>query len=173
MISSKEKLLLILDADNVGYQLYEHPPVYTTEEAAEHCAHIPGVHVKNLFLRNKKKTAYWLVTVREDKRVDLFVLGEIFNEGRLSFASHSDLTTMLGVQPGSLTPLAIINDQENRVKLFIDNDLLTEKHINIHPMENTATISVKASDLLRFIEGRHQRKIEFIEIPTLSTASSK
>ncbi|HEX4045859.1 MAG TPA: prolyl-tRNA synthetase associated domain-containing protein [Gammaproteobacteria bacterium] len=165
MISSKEELLLILNSDNFGYQLYEHPPVFTASDAEEHCVHIPGVHVKNLFLRNKKKTAYWLITVKDEKRVDLMAFGNILNEGRLSFASHSDLIAMLGIQPGSVTPLAIINDQAKRVKLIFDNALLLEKHINIHPMENTATISVQLCDLLRFIEGNHQGKIEFIEIP--------
>lgn len=154
----------MLNANNFGYQLYEHPPVFTVKDA-QNAAHIPGVHVKNLFLRNKKKTAYWLVTVKEEKRVDLMAFGNLLNEGRLSFASHNDLIAILGVQPGSVTPLAIINDQTQCAKLIFDNDLLLEKHINIHPMENTATISIKLHDLLCFIKGNHQGKIEFIDIP--------
>ena len=67
MIASKEHLLSILNTINFEYQLYEHPPVFTANDAMQHCTHIPGAHVKNLFLRNKKKTAYWLVTVKEEK----------------------------------------------------------------------------------------------------------
>jgi Ala-tRNA(Pro) deacylase len=166
MISSKEKLLLKLDSDNFIYQLHEHPPVFTVEEAMQYCAHIPGAHVKNLFLRNKKKTAYWLVTVKDEKRVDLLALGKILNEGRLSFGSHAELIAILGIQPGSVTPFAIINDYAKYVKLIFDKDLLQDKYINIHPMENTATITITMDDLLRFIESNHQIKIEFIDIPS-------
>jgi Ala-tRNA(Pro) deacylase len=166
MILSREKVLLMLDRSNFEYRLYEHPPIFTVEDAEQHCSHVPGVHVKNLFLRNKKKTAYWLATIKEDKRVDLLALGSMLNEGRLSFVNPNDLVAMLGVQPGSVTPLAIINDHAKRVKLIFDNDLSSEKYISIHPLENTATISVKLCDLLRFIESNIQGEIKFMEIPT-------
>ena len=92
-------------------------------------------------------------------------LAKILNSGRLSFANHHDLQTMLGVTPGSVTPIAIINDHAKRVKLIFDQDLLQENDINIHPMENTATITVKFADLKNFIEQKHQIKIDFKMIP--------
>ena len=170
MISNKEILLSKLKEDNCAYQLYEHPAVFTVEEATQYCSHVPRAHVKNLFLRNKKKTTYWLVTVKEEKRVDLLALGSILNGGRLSFANHTDLVEMLGVQPGSVTPLGIINDHAKRVKLLFDKDLLSEENISVHPMENTATISVQLNDLVHFIESNHQEKIEFVEIPVIEVS---
>ncbi len=165
MISTKESLFSLLDAAHLEYQLHEHPAVFTAEEGEQYCAHIPGAHVKNLFLRNEKKTAYWLVTIKYHKRVDLSELAKILNNGRLSFANHNDLKAMLGVTPGSVTPIAIINDHAKRVKLIFDQDLLQEEDINIHPMENTATITVKLTDLQNFVEQKYQIKINFETIP--------
>lgn len=168
MISARKPLLSLLDGAHLEYQLHEHPAVFTAEDGEQYCAHIPGAHVKNLFLRNEKKTAYWLVTIKYEKRVDLSQLAKILNGGRLSFANHRDLQTMLGVTPGSVTPIAIINDHARRVKLILDQDLLQEEYINIHPMENTATITMKLVDLQNFIEKRHQIKIDFVVIPEKS-----
>lgn len=158
-------LLSLLSASIFTYQLYEHPPVFTANEARQYCAHIPGAHVKNLFVRDKKKKAYLLVTVKEEKRIDLSVLEEKLKIGRLSFASNNDLTTMLGVQPGSVTPIAIINDKSKRIKPLFDDELLNDEYIAIHPLENTATISIKLQDLLLFIENYGLNKIEFLGIP--------
>jgi Ala-tRNA(Pro) deacylase len=166
LINTKTALLLLLKSLQIEYKLYEHPPIFTAKDAQNMriCEEIPGVHVKNLFLRDKKKTIYLLMTVKENKRVDLLDLEKKLNSERLSFASNHDLTTMLGIQPGSVTPIAIINDKTNRIKLFFDADLLNEEYINIHPMENTATITMKLRDLLAFIQNHHKNKIEFIEI---------
>lgn len=168
MISNKQSLLPLLDEARLSYKLYEHPAVFTAEDGERHCAHIPGMHVKNLFLRNEKRTAYWLVTIQYHKRVDLSQLAKILNGGRLSFANYGELTNMLGVMPGSVTPIAIINDYARQVKLVFDQDLLKEDYINIHPMENTATITVRCEDLKNFIEKQNQIKIDFAMIPEKS-----
>ena len=165
MISTRQALLSLLDNAHFEYQVHDHPAVFTADEATQYCAHIAGAHVKNLFLRNEKKSAYWLVTVKDHKRVDLSSLAKILNGGRLSFANPDDLQNMLGVTPGSVTPLAIINDETKKIKLILDEDLLQEEFINIHPMENTSTITTKLSDLKKFIETTHQINIEFLTIP--------
>ncbi|MCZ6902502.1 MAG: prolyl-tRNA synthetase associated domain-containing protein [Rickettsia endosymbiont of Ixodes persulcatus] len=165
MISTQQSLLTLLDEARLNYQLHEHPPIFTSEEGEQYCAHIAGAHVKNLFLRNEKKTAYWLITIKHHKRVDLSQLAKILNSGRLSFANPVDLKKMLEVTPGSVTPIAIINDHAKMVKLIFDQDLLQENDINIHPMENTATITVRLADLQNFIEEKHQIKIDFAVIP--------
>lgn len=165
MISHQTKILALLDSKNCPYQLYEHPPIFTVTDAKKYCREIPGAHVKNLFLRNQKKTAYWLLTVKDEKHVDLLALGKQVKAERLSFASVADLAAMLGVSPGSVTPLAIINDSGKRVKLYFDKDLLTEQTISVHPMENTATINLGLHDLLQFIAEFREEKVEFISIP--------
>ena len=165
MITGKEQLLSMLSSDRCHHTLYEHPPVFTADESMQYCADIPGAHVKNLFLRNKKKTVYFLLTVKEEKRVDLLTLGERLGLGRLSFASSDDLIAMLGIQPGSVTPLAIINDHSHHVMLYFDHDLMGEEFVSVHPMQNTATICIKLCDLIQFIDKSGQKKIDFIEVP--------
>lgn len=105
------------------------------------------------------------MTIKDHKRVDLAQLAKILGGGRLSFANHDDLKTMLGVLPGSVTPFAILNDHANSVKLICDQELLNEEYINVHPMENTATLTIKRADLQYFIEQRHPIKIDFAVIP--------
>lgn len=163
MINDKEHLLSILKAADFPYVLYEHAPVFTVDDM-HLCKDIPGAHVKNLFLRDRKKTAYVLLTVKDDKRVDLLSLGKTLQLDRLSFASSNDLIEKLNVQPGSVTPFAILNDQSKKITFFMDDDLLQEEYISVHPMENTATIRMKLADLLRFIEHSHGKKIEFMKL---------
>lgn len=161
----KDDLLLCLLEKNIQFDLHEHPAVFTAQDAMVHCAHLRGAHVKNLFLRDPKKRNYILVTLRENKQIDLSKLSVLLELGKLSFASAEDLNRLLGVQPGSVTPAAVLNDRQHCVKLFFDNDLLKEEYINIHPMINTATITLKLHDLLFFIEKNHDKKINFISIP--------
>lgn len=161
---TQQTLFPLLNSAGSAYQLFEHPPVFTVEDAQRYCTHIPGAQVKNLFLRDKKKTSYILLTVKDEKRVDLLALSEQLGLGRLSFVKSEELIAILGVQPGSVTPLAIINDQSGGVKQFFDSDLLKEEYICIHPMVNTATISIRLEDLLAFIKEQRQQEVRFIAI---------
>ena len=113
-----------LDALGLAYRTVEHPPVFTVEEAKALRGQLAGGHVKNLFLRNKKGDAMWLVVALEDRVIDLKALGERIGAGRVSFGSAERLMTHLGVIPGAVTPLALINDREARVKVVIDAGLL-------------------------------------------------
>src|SRR5438270_4128152 len=105
----KEELLRFLGECALDYALYEHEAVFTAEEALTVCGHIPGVHCKNLFLKDKAD-ALWLVTLPDKKRADLKSLPEKIGGKRLSFGNAALLMEALGVTPGSVTPLALIND---------------------------------------------------------------
>ena len=165
MIRTKEELLALMDATQCPYEVHDHPAVFTVKEAEIYCHHIPGAHVKNLFLRNKKKTFYALLTVHDETQVDLNRLTENFSSSdRLSFASNEDVVSLLGVQPGSVTPVAILNDTANKVQLFFDKSLLQSELINIHPMVNTATITLTLENLISFIETHRKQKIQFIPV---------
>lgn len=161
---TQQVLLALLDSAGVSYVRYEHPPIFTANDGIQYCSQIPGTHAKNLFLRDQKKSQYILITVKDEKRVDLLALAKLIDIGRLSFASDCDLISMLCVQPGSVTPFAILNDQEKLVKFFMDKILLQSEYINVHPMENTATLHLKIQDLLAFIESRYDRKINLIDV---------
>lgn len=151
MSTTVQQLLAYLDEQQITYQWYEHPAVFTVAEAQQHCAHIPGAHCKNLFLRNKKR-AYWLASLRNDAEVQLDSLGTELGAGRLGFASADRLHEILGVIPGAVTPLALINDHERRVRIALDQRLLDYEQVTFHPLINTATVALAPADLLRFLE---------------------
>jgi Ala-tRNA(Pro) deacylase len=133
----------------IAHHTVEHAPVFTVEEAKAHRGELPGHHIKNLFLRNKKEEM-WLVVALEDRALDLKRLGETLGAGRLSFGSPDRLRTYLGVEPGSVTPFAVINDAAHKVRLVLDRGLQEGGPINAHPLTNTMTSAIALADLLRF-----------------------
>lgn len=150
--TSPDELFRRLDELGIGYRAVEHPPVFTVEEAKALRGELPGGHVKNLFLRNKKGDAMWLVVALEDRAIDLKALGERIGAGRVSFCSADRLMAHLGVLPGSVTPLALVNDRERRVQVVVDEGLLAHDPVNVHPLVNTMTVAISPGDLLRFVE---------------------
>src|SRR5215475_1309106 len=119
----------------IAQRTVEHPPVFTVEEAKALRGDLAGHHVKNLFLRNKKEEM-WLVVALEDRAIDLKRLGEVLAAGRLSFGSPERLKRHLGVEPGSVTPLALINDNVHAVRLALDRALGDGVPVNVHPLVN-------------------------------------
>jgi hypothetical protein len=146
-------LFAALNALAIPYETHAHPPVFTVDEAKRHrpedSLEAPGHHTKNLFLRNKKGRM-WLVTLHEDRPVDLKDLGARLGAGNLSFASAARLRTHLGVEPGSVTPLAVINDTAQEVTLVLDQ-ALTVGHVWCHPLTNDRTTRIAGTDLVRFL----------------------
>src|SRR5437868_12356977 len=131
-----------LDALGLAHRTVEHPPVFTVEQAKVHRGELPGHHIKNLFLRNKKE-AMWLVVALEDREIDLKRLGERLGAGRLSFGSPERLRRHLGVEPGSVTPLARINDQAQAAQLVPDRALADGRRpVNVHPLRHTMTTAL-------------------------------
>jgi Ala-tRNA(Pro) deacylase len=142
----------VLSELGIEFQKYEHPPVYTVEEANRHRGKLPGGQTKNLFLRNKKGERHYLLVASAGKKVDLKSLRAVFGEAALSFASSERLQKYLGVQPGSVSPFGIINDVNQEVVIAIDRDLLRHDLLGFHPNINTATLVVGREDFLRFLK---------------------
>ncbi|MEQ9606655.1 MAG: prolyl-tRNA synthetase associated domain-containing protein [Kiloniellaceae bacterium] len=140
-----------LDALGIAYNAVSHPAVFTVEEAKALRGELPGSHIKNLFLRNKKGRM-WLVTCLEDRQVDLKALGDKLDAGRLSFGSAERLMTYLGVRPGAVTPFAVINDKGGEVTMVLDSGVLKQAPVNCHPLVNTMTTALAPGDLVRFLE---------------------
>jgi Ala-tRNA(Pro) deacylase len=160
-----EALFAFLESLNILVKTVSHPPVMTVEEAKRHRVEPVGAHVKNLFVRNKKG-AMWLVTLLEDRAVDLKELGRRIGAGHLSFASPDRLRTHLGVEPGSVTPLAALNDRDGQVTVVLDAAILKEPIVHCHPLVNDRTTTLHTSDLLRFLEAtRHQPVVVDLEQP--------
>ena len=152
---SPQQLLERLAQLGIDHRTVEHAPVFTVEQAKAHRGELPGHHIKNLFLRNKKEEM-WLVVALEDRAIDLKRLGERLGAGRLSFGSPERLRKYLGVEPGSVTPFAVINDTNHDVRLVLDTGLKGGPQygapINAHPLTNTMTSAIALEDLLRFFE---------------------
>jgi Ala-tRNA(Pro) deacylase len=143
-----------LDALGIAYEVHEHPPVFTGEEAAEHWNGIAGARVKNLFLRNKKGDRHYLVMLDIGKHADLRQLVRVIGDDRLSFGSAERLMTHLGVTPGSVSPFGLIHDRAHVVHVIIDEDLRRAERLILHPNINTASVAIGAADFARFLETR-------------------
>jgi len=149
--TTPEQLLDRLAELGIACRTVSHPPVFTVEEAKALRGKLPGGHVKNLFLRDKKG-AMWLVVAEEDRRIDLKALAARIGAGKVSFASAERLMAHLGVVPGAVTPFGLINDRGHEVRVVIDAGLLAHDPVNVHPLTNERTTAIAPKDLLRFIE---------------------
>lgn len=157
-------LLEQLAALGIGYTRVDHPAVFTCEESERVVPSISGARTKNLFLRDKKGRRHLLLVVAQDKRIDLRLLGEAIGAKGLMLASDERLSRYLGVSPGSVSILALINDAQRDVELWVDRDVWSAGAILAHPLVNTATLSIAQRDLARFLE--HSGHLpQVIELP--------
>ena len=147
---SREDLLIRLDELGIKTTTVEHPAVYTVAESPSVEIPLPGAHTKNLFLKDERGTLV-LVVAKSTTRVDLKALAKCLGAGRFSFGKPDLLMSTLGVTPGSVTAFAVANDMEGRVKVVVDEALISDDSVNCHPLENTATTNIACEDLLRFI----------------------
>ncbi len=149
---NKQEVYQFLKDNNIQYEVTEHPAVYNMEEMDN--LHLPYPYsAKNLFVRDDKKANYYLITVKEEKRVNLKEFRKQNGTRNLSFASENDLIDILRLTPGSVTPFGLLNDKEQKVKFYIDEDLLSgDGMIGIHPNENTATVWLKTEDLIKILK---------------------
>ena len=143
-----------LDAMGIAYTAYEHPPIFTGDEAAEHWKDVPGVGIKNLFLRNKKGDRHYLVILAVDKQADLRHLVKTIGDDRFSFGSPDRLMTHLGVTPGSVSVFGLLHEGSRDVQVIVDEDLRSASHLIFHPNDNRASVSVSLADFERFLASR-------------------
>ena len=159
----EQELLAFLETHQIPYQRFEHPPVFTVEQAQFHLQDAPGAGTKNLLLMDKRHRRAIFVMVSEEKRVDLKALGAQIGTNGLHFASGELLWNYLKVEPGAVTSLALINDADCRVELYIDGELWQKDAIQCHPLVNTATLVIRRDDLARFFDLTHH-PYQLIEI---------
>ena len=147
-----QTLVKILEELSISYKKIEHPPVYTSEQAAQFVPVNQGAPAKNLFLRDKKGKRHFLVMLDDAKDLDLVTLAQQTGSSRLSFASPERLHRYLGIEPGSVSPLALINDPDQKVELWVDEELWQANSIQCHPLVNTATWILSTNDLASFLQ---------------------
>ncbi|BCG91995.1 prolyl-tRNA synthetase associated domain-containing protein [Mesorhizobium sp. 131-2-1] len=136
----------------IAVSTVRHPPLYTVADSQALRGEIAGGHTKNLFLKDKKDN-FFLVSVGEEAEVDLKQIHHLIGAaGRVSFGKPEMLMELLGVIPGAVTVFGLINDSERRVKVVLDQELMSHAVVNAHPLTNEATTSIAAADLVRFVE---------------------
>lgn len=151
--ATASQVLAALEALGIEHQTVTHEPLYTVEQAQSVEYKDPGAHTKNLFLRNKKGRMF-LAVIEHDRTVDLRGLRDMLQlpGGQFAFASTERMSQFLGVVPGSVTPLAAINDHSGKVQIIIDNDLLKQEWIYLHPCRNTHSTRLRTADLMKALE---------------------
>ena len=160
----KKQIYEYIKNKQIWYEITEHKAVYSMSEISEVEIPYPEADAKNLFVRDDKKENYYLITVRGNKRVNLKEFRKENNTRPLSFASEKELKEIIQILPGSVSPLGILNDKENKVKVFLDKEFIEKTDIiGIHPNDNTATIWLKTKDLINIIK-EHGNEVEIVEI---------
>ena len=158
MIDRETELFRQLSELEIAVTTLEHEAVFTVEQAQEHTGHLPGGHCKNLFLKDKKG-GFWLIVCLDEQVIRVGEVQKMIEAPRLSFAKPEALDDVLGVQPGSVTPFALINDHDRVVQPVLDEKMLRHDQLNFHPLRNTATTTIASADLLTFIEHLGYRPI--------------
>jgi len=151
MPATPDELFAHLDRLGIAHPTISHPPMFTVNEAQSLRGSLSGGHNKNLFLKDRFGALY-LVVLLEDARINLKTLPDIIGSGRISFGSADLLREVLGVEPGSVTPFALINDKARRVIPVLDAAMMEHEILNYHPLVNTMTTSIARDDLLRFVQ---------------------
>lgn len=159
MAVSREELFQYLDKLGITTTTVEHEPVFTVAQSETLHRDIPGGHTKNLFLKDAKGRLF-LVVAESHATIDMKQFHKHIGSARLSFGKPDLLQQILGVTPGSVTALSVINDAEGRIDVIIDEQLMAFDVINCHPLINTATTAIKTSDLLAFMRATgHEPRI--------------
>lgn len=145
----RQKIFDILDSLEIDYTNYEHEAVFTCDEAKG--VDIPGYRVKSLLLRNKKATNFYMVVLPDNKQLDTNIIRSIFDDSKMSFASPERMMEKIGLKPGSVSPFALINNQERDIRVVFDSVLQGEL-IGFHPLQNDNTIVLYMKDIEHFLE---------------------
>ena len=149
---NKQKIYDFLHSQNIPFEITEHKAVYNMAELAEIPLPHPEADAKNLFVRDDKRHNYYLITVKGEKRVNLKDFRRENGTRPLTFASPEELSEILGLIPGAVTPLGLLNDKEHRVKFYLDKDFTDMDFIGVHPNDNTATVWLKPADLISLLK---------------------
>ena len=147
---TRADLIAFLDAQGIDSTTYDHPAVFTVGESGAIKQEIPGLHTKNLFLKDAKDQL-WLISAEGHAQIDLKRLHTVIGSARLSFGKAELMEETLGVTPGSVTAFGLVNDRDHRVRFVLDRTLAEADLVNFHPLTNTATTSVSGAGFRRFL----------------------
>lgn len=145
----KQKIFTILDSLGIKYENYEHQPVHSCNDAKWVC--IPWKRVKSLLIRNKKWTNFYMVVLWDDKKLETNKVREMFDDSKMSFFEEDLMVQKIGLRPGSVSPFALVNNEEKDIKVVFDKELKWVL-IGFHPLQNDNTVVLKMDDVEKFLE---------------------
>lgn len=162
---NKQDIYAFLDDLGIWHEITEHAAVFTIGELTDVVLPYPDADAKNLFVRDDKKQNWYLITVKGNKRVNLKEFRRTHGTRPLSFASADELSAVLGLTPGSVSPFGLLNDAECKVRFYLDADFVNSPDglVGIHPNDNTATVALKAADLIDIVK-KHGNTVEVVTI---------
>ena len=161
----KDDLIRMLYDNGFEYFVEEHAPLFTVEDSKSLRGQIEGAHSKNLFLKDAKAN-FFLISIEESASIDLKKTMQQIQSKKLSFAKPEYLQDILGIEPGSVSPFALLNDTKKQVKFYLDRSFLDSETVNFHPLINTATVNISPQNLIELIEKYHN-PVNYIDLENL------
>lgn len=157
------KVLEKLKELDIEYEIVNHEPALTTEQADSFIKGIEGVRTKTMFLRNRKKTQYFMLIMDGKKRVDMSVFADKVQVKRIQMASADDLFEMMKLPPGVVSPFGLLNNADRNIHIYFDKEIMSEKRMSFHPNTNEKTIFLDTTDLVKYIKSLTY-KVHLIEL---------
>ena len=136
----------------ITFDVVEHPPVFTTEQADSYIEGMEGVRTKSMFLTNRKKTQYYLLIMDDQKSLDMDLFKDLVSANRIRMASADSLYEKMQLPAGTVSPFGLLNNEEKDILVYFDKDIVSEDIMTFHPNTNEQTIFIKSKDLFRFLE---------------------
>ena len=155
-----------LNDHQIEYERHDHPPVFTVEDVNLLVPPLPAAKTKSLFLRDAKGLRHFLIIVRGEKRVDLKALPAVLDSSKLRFGSPERLKQYLGVDPGSVSIFAAVNDKDTTVEIIIDTALWESEAFQFHPLVNTSTLVVSRDNIKQFLD-KTGHETQVLNVPGL------
>lgn len=159
----KEQVFKELEKMGIEYEVVNHPPAFTTQEADAYIEGKEGVRSKTMFMSDKKKRNFYLLILDDSKRLDIKKIGKLINEKSLRLGNEENLKSKMNLQFGAVSPFGLLNNKEKDIKVYVDKEILNEKIITFHPNENDVTIFIKINDMFKFFDNLNY-KYELIEM---------
>ncbi|MFZ5955854.1 MAG: prolyl-tRNA synthetase associated domain-containing protein [Nanoarchaeota archaeon] len=148
---------------SIEFKIHKHPPIYTCEEGERFRKSLKGMHAKSLFLKGKKSGNLYLIVLPCKKTINMIKLKETLSEKKLSFANETELFDFLKVKTGSISPFALINDKNKKIKVILDREVYDDKIVNFHPNINTETLELSQESFRKYLDSL-ENEVNVIEI---------
>ena len=136
----------------ITFDVVEHPPAFTTEQADSYIEGMEGVRTKSMFLTNKKKTQYYLLIMDDKKRLDMDDFKVQVGADRIRMASLVSLAEKMNLPAGTVSPFGLLNNEEKDIQVYFDKEIIDEERMTFHPNTNEKTIFISTQDLFKFLQ---------------------